>query len=200
VTTRERPEERVVGDFFWRCLDGPGGDACRLVALPNGWRLSGTAVFAASGRACQLQYEVQTDAAWRTTRATVRGFAGKRAVDLRIRASAKHRWSVNGEAQPDANGLVDLDLGFTPATNLIAIRRLALRVGQHAAAPAAYLAFPRLKLGSLAQTYHRRGRLEYDYEAPKFGYTGRLAVSPLGAVVRYPGLFELVGARRGDAA
>jgi hypothetical protein len=44
----------------------------------------------------------------------------------------------------------------------------------------------------LAQRYKRLSRTEYDYESPSFGYRGTLRVSPLGAVVQYPGLFEMV--------
>lgn len=80
----------------------------------------------------------------------------------------------------------------TPATNLIALRRLALRVGESADAPAAYLAFPAMRFVKLAQTYHRMGRTEYEYAAPSVGYAGSLDVLPSGAVARYPGLFELV--------
>jgi hypothetical protein len=89
-------------------------------------------------------------------------------------------------------GCLDVDLGFTPATNLFALRRLALKVGQHAEAPAAYLEFPSLRVTTLPQRYKRTGRTEYAYEAPTVGYSGTLRVSSLGAVVQYPGLFELV--------
>ena len=63
--------------FFWRKLDHPGHDSCRLFKLPKGW------------------------------------FA-------------------NGVEQDNVAGCLDLDLGFTPATNLFAIRRLSLKVGQRA--------------------------------------------------------------------
>ena len=90
---------------------------------------------------------------------------------------------------------IDVDLGFTPATNLIVLRRLALGIGDQADAPAAYLAFPALRLVALPQTYRRLSRTRYAYAAPTEGYAGTLQVSPLGAVVDYPGRFELVPAR-----
>ena len=63
---------------------------------------------------------------------------------------------------------------------------------QRAEAPAAYLAFPGLRFTRLPQRYERVGRAEYSYEAPTVGYAGILKVSSLGAVVQYPGLFELI--------
>jgi hypothetical protein len=110
-------------------------------------------------------------------------------VNLRIRRTG-FRWTLGGAAVPALDGLLDLDLGFTPATNTLAIRRLALSIGQAAQAPAAYLAFPRMRLGIIRQRYRRLCRSEYEYEAPQFGYKGVLVVSAIGAVRRYPGLFE----------
>jgi hypothetical protein len=179
--------------FFWRKLDHPGHDSCRLFQLSNGWRLSGAAVFWDEGRPCHFHYEVVTDAVWRTRRAAVTGFLGNRAVDLRINAAGKH-WKVDGEVQNSIAGCVDVDLGFTPATNLIALRRLSLKVGQRAEAPAAYLSFPRMRFMKLPQTYHRTGRTEYDYEAPTVGYAGSLQVASSGAILHYPGLFERLAA------
>jgi hypothetical protein len=91
-----------------------------------------------------------------------------------------------------AAGCLDIDLGFTPATNLIALRRLALDVGHEADAPAAYLAFPELKLERLEQRYHRLTLDKYDYQAPSVGYVGTLEVSEVGFVTTYPGLWEVV--------
>ena len=126
--------------FFWRKLDHPGHDSCRLFRVSNGWRLSGAAVFWDDGRPCHFHYEVMTDAAWRSRRAKVAGFLGNERLDLRISSIGNTRWRVAGKPLNSVTGCIDVDLGFTPATNLIAIRRLSLKVGQYAEAPAAYLA------------------------------------------------------------
>ena len=91
-----------------------------------------------------MQYEVAADAEWKTQRAKISGFVGNRAIELRIRATSKQRWIVDGQEHGNVAGCIDLDLGFTPATNLIAVRRLSLKVGQRAEATAAYLAFPKM--------------------------------------------------------
>ncbi len=177
------------GTFFWRRLDRPGHDGCRLLALANGWRLSGAAVFF-EGKPCHFSYEVTTDAAWRSRGARVTGYLGTRAVDLRIRAAGSGRWEVDGVQKKAVAGCIDLDLSFTPATNLIVLRRLALEVGERAEAPAAYLEFPGLRLVRLPQSYARISRSEYAYEAPTIGYAATLRVQPSGAIAHYPGLFE----------
>jgi len=99
-------------------------------------------------------------------------------------------WLLNGILQADAAGLVDLDLGFTPATNLIAIRRLDLAVGKESPAPAAYLPFPALRLERLEQTYKRLDAGRYRYTAPAYGYDDLLTVAATGLVTAYPGLWR----------
>lgn len=178
--------------FFWRKLDQPGHDSCRLFKLANGWRLCGAAVFRDECEPCHFQYDVFTDRAWQTRSAKVTGFVGRKAIDPRIRADRAGRWELNGVFKKTVQGCIDLDLGFTPATNLIALRRLALKVGQRADAPAAYLRFPDMRLIVLPQTYRRIGPIEYEYEAPTVDYSAILQVARSGAVIRYPGLFELV--------
>ena len=183
---------KLHASFFWRKLDHPGHDSCRLFKLPKGWFLSGAAVFSDNDKPCHLYYEVTADAEWKTKRAKLFGFVGNNAVDLRIRSTSTQRWFANDVAQDNVADCLDLDLGFTPATNLVAIRRLALKVGQCAEAPAAYLAFPKMRVEKLDQSYHRTGRTTFEYTAPRFGYAAALEVDAFGAVLTYPGLFEQV--------
>jgi len=150
------------------------------------------AVFSEARRACDLTYSVTADAAFRTKRADVAGYVGNRAVEMRIRSAGAGRWRKAGSSAAPVAGCLDIDLGFTPATNLLPIRRLALRVGESADAPAAYVQFPRLRLTKLPQRYQRISRYEYAYESPRHGYAATLRVSPVGAVIDYPGIFQLL--------
>jgi uncharacterized protein len=178
--------------FFWRKIDLPGHDICQLFRLDRGWCISGTSLFL-DRKPCHLHYKVYTDTAWRTRSAFIHGFRGKKAVELRIRRVDSGRWQINNNiSKDDLTDCIDIDLGFTPATNMIVIRRLALKVGQRAEAPAAYLQFPKLQLVKLPQTYVRIGRDRYQYDAPTVRYSGILRVSTIGSVTEYPGLFEQI--------
>jgi hypothetical protein len=113
-------------------------------------------------------------------------------VKLALEVVPGERWTLNGDEQgEEVAGLVDIDLGFTPATNLIQLRRLSLDISHEAEAPVAYLHFPELTLGRLEQRYRRVALDKYDYQAPGFGYTAILQVSELGFVTQYPGLWAL---------
>ena len=186
---------KPVAVYFWRKIDQPGHDTCRLFKLAQGWRLTGAAIFLDNGRPCHLEYSVTTNGAWKTRSAKVSGYIGRKALDVRIAAAGPARWKLNGVLSKSVTGCVDVDLGLTPATNLIVLRRLALKVGQRAKAPAAYLSFPELRLVKLPQSYFRTGQSAYEYVAPTVGYAGTLRVLPSGAVSQYPGLFELVVSR-----
>jgi len=177
--------------MLWRRLDIPGHDACRLDETTGDWQLEGTAVFRDQTGPAVLAYHVEGDAGWCTREAWVRGWIGDRPIALAILRTGQS-WHLNGVAVSGLERCIDLDLGFTPATNLMPIRRLALEVGQAVDAPAAWLDIATEALKPLEQRYERRGEAEYWYEAPGFGYAAELDVGPIGFVRRYPGLWESI--------
>lgn len=179
----------------WRRLDQEGHDSCRLHSHAGGWSLEGIAIFLQEARPACLRYAVECDEQWQTHKASVSGWLGDETLSLRIIRTASGEWLLNGVAQDIREGLIDLDLGFTPATNTIALRRLRLGIGHEEAAPAAYLAFPELRLDLLEQRYKRIDGRRYAYEALRFSYDATLEVSEEGFVRYYPGLWEAVGSR-----
>lgn len=178
--------------ILWKRLDVEGHDACRLMRRTGGWALSGRAVFDQASQPCCLSYEVSCDEAWHTRAATVTGWIGPRDLRFEIERAAPGVWRLNGDAQPQVAGLIDVDLGFTPATNLLAVNRLALGVGRQAPAPAAYLSFPELRLDRIDQTYVRLSGTRYAYASPAYGYDEVLEVSEVGFVTDYPKLWQAV--------
>jgi hypothetical protein len=118
--------------ILWRRLDQPGHESARLSQQPDGWHLSGTAVFAHEARPCRLDYRVVCDVGWRTVSGRVTGWIGSQTVEIDLSVDAGGRWWLDGTESPGVVGCVDLDLGFSPSTNLLPIRRLGLAVGQEA--------------------------------------------------------------------
>jgi hypothetical protein len=114
---------------------------------------------------------------------------GQRRIQFFIARSGR-AWMLNGNPVPGLDHLVDLDLGFTPATNLIQLRRVAIDHGQVAQLPAAWFDVDAGTLTELPQTYERRGELAYWYEAPSVGYQGLLELAPNGFIQRYPSFWE----------
>jgi hypothetical protein len=175
---------------LWRRLDTPGHDACRLVRTDGGWRLEGVSAFRHEGMPACLAYQVDADEAWRTRDGVVRGWVGLRPLDLRVERTPDGVWSLDGRIVGGLDGCVDLDLGFTPATNLFQLRRVALPVGQASEVPVAWLDVPDGTLTRLDQRYERRTAETYWYESPRFDYAAILHVSAAGFVEKYPNLWE----------
>ena len=176
--------------IVWRRLDVPGHDGCRLTRHAHQWRLEGTAVFVHHGEPARLNYLIEADTAFRSLYGDVSGWVGDRTLTLNICRRDDGAWSVNGHATAETAGCVDLDLGFTPATNLFALRRLALKVGEAADAPAAWLDDETWTLRALPQRYERRSESSYWYESPTTGYAAMIEVSDVGFVTRYTNLWE----------
>ena len=93
---------------------------------------------------------------------------------------------------PELAGALDVDLGFTPATNTLPIRRLALAVGESAPVRSAWLRFPEFRLEPLEQTYTRETDQSFRYRALVDGepFIARLDTDAFGRVLRYEGLWE----------
>lgn len=176
--------------MLWRRLDQPGHDAARLSAGAAGVRLEGSAVFSESGRSYTLGYRVECDAAWRTRAAQVTGWCGADDIALTIAVDAERRWTVNGVDIAAVQGCDDVDLSFTPATNVLPIRRLALDIGAAADVRAAWLRFPELTLEPLDQTYTRVTALQYRYEAPARAFVALLDTNEAGMISTYQGLWQ----------
>ena len=177
--------------MLWRRLDRPGHEAARLVFHAPFWQLTGTAVFAEGAVPCRLEYQVTCDPSWRTRHAQLTGWFGTRRIVCTISADAQQRWRLDGRESNAVEGCLDLDLSFSPATNLLPVRRLALPVGQAAPVRAAWLRFPECRLEPLDQRYHRIDTERYRYESGAGAETFRaeLRVTPAGFVAEYSGLW-----------
>ena len=178
---------------FWRRLDTPGHDACRLEQLPAGWQLEGTAVFLHEGAPSRLTYRVACDTTWATRHGHVHGWLGDQTVDWTSLRTRHGSWTLNGNAVPGLETFVDLDLSFTPATNLQQLQRVKLADGESADVPVTWLDPTAGTLSELPQRYERRGESAYWYESPSAGYSGLLELAANGFVRTYPGLWEMQG-------
>jgi hypothetical protein len=172
--------------ILWRGVYLPGHEVARLFSLDDSWHLTGTAVFAHEQQPCRLDYLVICDSSWRTLSATVLGWLGDTIVDIGLTVDPDRRWSRNGVECPEVAGCIDLDLNFSPSTNLLPIRRLNLAIGQAAEVTAAWLRFPGFELQPLPQLYRRVDASTYRYESAGGQFVADLQVDPTGFVTNYP--------------
>lgn len=171
--------------ILWGRLDRAGHEAARATFRDGRWRLAGCALFEDAKGPCRLDYEVFCDEGWATLFAAVVGWVGNEEIDIRIEVG-DGRWMLNGRHVPEVDGAIDIDLNFSPSTNLLPIRRLALAVGEEAAVRAAWLRFPSFRLELLEQTYRRTAASTYRYESAGGRFVRDLTVRDDGFVTSYP--------------
>ena len=177
----------TVATAEWRALDREGRDQCRLVRSEGGWMLIGHARYSDGPVRARLNYVIRCGNDWLTQSADVTGTFHEQPVALRIKRDGDG-WTLNDKAQPGVLGAVDIDFGFTPATNLMPLRRLC-EVGRMQAR-AAWLRDPGSDLQPLNQAYTReRGGL-VRYEAEQTGFQTELKVASDGFVTLYPGFWN----------
>jgi uncharacterized protein len=175
----------------WRRMDVPGREEARVERTPAGWRLTGELDVEEPSLAARLGYAIECDSEWRTRSSVVEGEAGGDPISFALAADGAGGWTREGAPVPDLAGALDIDLGFTPATNMLPIRRLDLAVGESAPVRSAWLRFPELRLEPLEQVYTREAELSFRYHALVNGesFIARLDTDVFGRVVHYEGLW-----------
>jgi hypothetical protein len=174
----------------WRALDREGRDTCRLARVDPGWMLVGHARFHDDIGFAALDYTIRCDADWHTMSADVAGVHGDLEVRVRIEKSAEG-WLLNDVLQPGVHAAVDVDLSFTPASNLMPLRRLALTGQPQISLCAAWLRYPHAGLHPLDQTYALgKSAGIVSYRAEQTGFATLLEVDECGFVTLYPDLWH----------
>jgi len=169
---------------IWRPLDGPGIEHCMLSQGAGGWQLRGTVIRADDGPLL-VRYTVTCDTGWRTRAVEIEREFGSGTRALCLTVDKERRWWSAGAELVAFRGCDDIDLGVTPATNTLPIRRLDLGVGETGAVTAAWVQFPTLAMEPLPQIYTRLDTLHYRYESGNGAYETEIAVDELGLVTRY---------------
>lgn len=186
------PSSAPVAVRVWRRLDRVGIEHCRVWADASGATLAGSLTVVIEDRHVRVAYTVHCSAAWDTRRVEVQLTDGPDERALTLVVDAEHRWWQDGRELAELAGCVDVDLGVTPSTNTLPIRRLGLAVGARQAVTAAWVGFPKLTVEPLAQTYERTAADVYRYVSGGGAFAAELTVDAFGPVERYGALWDLV--------
>jgi hypothetical protein len=199
--------------MFWDRTDTTGVEHA-LVDAHNGLHARGT-ILAVKPVAYTCRYELYTDPGWATAHldVTTEGAGWKRSVRLEL---AARRWRVvtaeqgnldatlsaagharaglPGIEDPDRLfGAYDVDLGGSPLTNTLPIRRLDLLKAEPNVShriSAALVLVPSLEVVQADQIYTPLGDNRIRYASETF--SADLTVDDDGFVVDYPGLSKLI--------
>jgi uncharacterized protein len=175
--------------ILWQSLVVPGMERFVFEANDQGYGLSGLIVRAYENVPYVARYTIQVDQEWNTRDAGVElGNGVQRAI--RLRSDGAGTWSLDGKHIPELDGCLDVDLEWSPSTNTLPIRRLALMPGERKGVGAAWVRFPALTVERLDQRYERLEGDRYRYQSGSF--TAELQVDDAAIVKQYGGVWQAV--------
>jgi hypothetical protein len=168
----------------WRRSDEIEADEhCTFSVRDAGLSLVGTVLGAERGVPFRVEYRILADARGATTAAHVRQVRGFEQRTIALIRDPKGGWSLDGARATGLRGCTDVDLGCSPSTNTLPIRRLRLGIGASKTIEAAWLRFPDLGAAKVSQTYTRLDELTYRYESGDFA--AEITVDDDGLVTSY---------------
>ena len=138
-----------------------------------------------------VQYVMRLSASWQVRQFLL--FRDMDEPDLWIGNDGGGRWGeMNGAHRPELDGCVDIALACTPFTNTIAIRRLALHVGDAAEIIVATVDVETLDIQPVTQRYSRLDTHRWRLEQTATGESIEFDVDEFGLVIDYPSRFRRV--------
>lgn len=157
----------------------------RLDRVGDHHRLSGTAIYRGRGGPVELRYRVETDEKWRAREVDLDLDEPAGPARLELRGDGAGAWWRDGKPLELAFPCDDVDLAFTPATNTLSIRRLALEKGQSETARVLWVPVPSFAARAAEQTYTRLDARTYKFAGSVGAY--KITVDRNGWVLDYPG-------------
>lgn len=146
----------------WRRSDGTEtDDHCTLTFRDGGLSLVGTVLGADGGLPVRIEYRVFADGTGLTTAVHVRDLRGFETRTIALERHPKGNWTIDGSPARALRGCTDIDLGCSPSTSTLPIRRLRLAAGASQTINAAYVRFPELSVVKAARTYTRLDEFTY---------------------------------------
>ena len=168
----------------WRRSDEVDADEhCTLTLRDTGLSLVGTVLGAEGGLPVRIEYRVLADRVGMTSAVHVRDLRGFETRTIALERAAKGAWTVDGAPARALRGCTDVDLGCSPSSNTLPIRRLRLAIGASQTIQAAWVTFPALAVTKAAQTYTRIDEFTYRYASGTF--EAELTVDDDGLVTAY---------------
>jgi uncharacterized protein len=152
-----------------------------LAAGADGYELAGTTLIMHDDVRVEIEYRVEVASDWSTRNASIEIAA--LALTHQVEVPEPGIWLIDGEHRPDLDGCSDIDLGWTPATNTIPIRRLVLEGRKAATIRAAWLKWSELQFIATDQSYTKIHNAKWRYASGNF--SAELLVDNQGVVHTY---------------
>jgi uncharacterized protein len=174
---------------LWQWVQSPGLERFEFSRAGDEWIFRGTILTLAHDAPAEARYEIVCDRSFKTRHANISllDSSGERALKIDARDG---RWFENGRENQAVKGAVDIDLGWSPSTNTLPIKRLKLEIGQSTGEfVAAWVRFPELTLQPLPQEYLRLAERQYRYSSRGGAFVAKIIVDNEDLVMDYEGFW-----------
>lgn len=179
-------------EYIWRSLDNPGFEHVRVDDSHPGWDVYDSMIIREhDGAVRRGGYTLILDKGFRTLeiRIMAEQEPGSMAA-LHLLATGDGSWADENERRiPSLDGVIDVDIQWSPLTNTLPVRRLDLRPGEEQDISVAYIELPSLTLRRVRQRYTRIDDHSVQYASETRDFVRELALDDDGFVLDYPDLF-----------
>jgi uncharacterized protein len=184
-STGEKNMEKCLRTVLWRNDAFDMFEYCALKDTGQGSLFEGVVVTAVDEKPLRISYQVVCDEQGLTNAVVVDAVGGLGEHHIALAVDAQRRWYWNGKELPECSGFSDVDLGFSPATNSLPIRRLNMKPGESQTLSMAWVRFPEFDVIPFPQRYTRLDSHRYQYESLISDFKAELVVDELGIVQQY---------------
>jgi len=181
----------------WRRTDDKSIEYCTVDTRSAHVRISGRVIAAHERRPLEITYAIRCADDWTAQTIEIEQTRDGETRRLHL-ARAGDGWLVDGAAEPRLAGCHEVDIGLTPSTNALAIRRLGLVIGACGNLTAAWVRLPVLAVEPSHQRYERLGQYDYRYANLDSGFTAIVTVDDLALPVSYEGVWTRIADWHGD--
>lgn len=182
----------MTSELIWQHLEAPGWEHVRVITEHPGWTVfDSILVREHKGKVLRGGYTLVVDKQWRTLelRFMLESEPGSM-QGVHLLSEGKGRWTDADEQHiPELDGILDVDIQWSPLTNSLPLNRLAMAEGSDHDIRVAYIALPDLTLQVVDQHYHRQNASTVIFSAPGSSATYPITVDQEGYVAAYPDLF-----------
>lgn len=194
------PAQETLRRVVWRrILDECSFEECVIASLSDGFGIAGHVIAAQDGEPLRATYEIRCDLGWSARTIAIEQRLGDATRSLRLERGARG-WLVDGVRDVRLDGCAEPDLGLTPSTNALAIRRLDLAIGQAAEITCAWVKFPALSVEPSLQRYERLADRDYRYANVASGFTAMVSVDALALPVSYERIWLRIADWQGNGS
>lgn len=179
-------------EYMWRSLDAAGFEHVRIDRSHPGWDVYDSMIVREhEGEIRRGGYTLILDKEFRTleVRIMAEQEPGGMAA-LHLLASGDGTWTDADERRiPSMDGVIDVDIAWSPLTNMLPVRRLELNPGEETSVPVAYIDLPSLVLKRAEQFYTRIDDSKVRFETGARDFAREISFDEDGFVIEYPDLF-----------